>query len=419
MNQTEFDDEILNENIGSCNFVIDKSYTGIRIDKFILNHLKSRPKTQIQHVFKTEKITVNGKSVKKNYILRIGDSVSINSTESEIIPQNTIIKRDDKNCLVSHKIDYELGTKNEELKIIRIHLDSVEKKLQETSDKLLKSEQKLGDEVNKNVLLGKEINKLKQLVDSYKEQIVKINNALQAKEKDIRELQSEKNKENNLLQDKKTRTIGKYDAWNREKFEALQANTQLQFIEYQKMLAYYQNEIDRFRGKKPVEKETSEEKKDEYIIPLEEKTFSAEDYDTWSQEKFEELQENTKRQFLEYDLLLERYKKQLEKYKNLGNKDSLSQTKAENTEFEKTNSVSIKDEITYALSVFWKQLLRKNVKAKYTNKDYRPKELFANSKNKQKIIGGLQIAIILILLIVSIIAIMDFVEYIFNLDLLK
>lgn len=350
--------EIDNNETETYNFIIDKSSVGARIDKFLSNHLESITRSQIQNIFETGKVRVNGRIATKSYKLKIADSILIDQTCFDITRHNLVLKKNDTNRTVTHEIH------NEELRKIKVHLESIEKQLSETSYKLLESERKLSVEKKENISLNRDNTELIQTVATLKNEstelsnaqqtIVDLNNTLKSKEREIQKLQSEENKKNNLLKEERTKKIGKFDEWNRKKFEILQANTQQQFVEYHKMLANYQNELDRFRGKKPEEKTISEESKNEYIIPEDEKAFSEEDYDAWSQEKFDKLAESTQRQFYEYELLLERYNKQLDKYKNFGKDESQSQIETENDTNKKNKGGSIKDEIIDVITAFWK-----------------------------------------------------------------
>lgn len=172
------------------------------------------------------------------------------------------------------------------------------------------------------------------------------------------------NKPQPIPQSEKTKDIGRFDAWNQEKFEVLQANTKRQFVEYHKLLAYYQNELDKFRGKKTEGKIVSEVNANEYTIPTEDKTFSAGEFDSWSQEMFDELTENTQRQFHDYDLLLERSKKQLDRYKEQGdeNKTEWSKKEINKTTQNYSNgndSNSIIEEIKHAITDCWNEIKKK------------------------------------------------------------
>lgn len=171
----------------------------------------------------------------------------------------------------------------------------------------------------------------------------------------------------------KTKSMGKLDEWNRRKFEALQENTQQQFIEYHKMLAYYQNELDKFRGKKNEEQKIREDKQDVSVIPQDEKTFSAEEFDSWSQKKFQELEENIKRQFHEYDLLLERYKKQLDKYRRGEKGKFKSDNEAVDNSNKKNKNAIVKEEIIHAITDLWSNiriLINKNNPTPFSEREH-------------------------------------------------
>ena len=167
---------------------------------------------------------------------------------------------------------------------------------------------------------------------------------------------------------KKTKAIGKFDEWNRKKFENLQANTQQQLIEYQKLLAHYHNELERFKGIQPRQKKEIEDFEELYKISNEEKAHSAEEYDNWSQKKFDELKENAQKQFYEYELLLDKYKSQLDKY-NLKREHNYSN---ENKDAPKSDlSESIIEKISHLISNFIIKIEEGNEIKPYTPKPQR------------------------------------------------
>lgn len=196
---------------------------------------------------------------------------------------------------------------------------------------------------------------------------------------EISETYDSLSKNGNEITLKKTKAIGKFDEWNRKKFENLQANTQQQLIEYQKLLAHYHDELERFKGTQPEQKKEIENFEELYKISNEEKTHSAEEYDNWSQKKFDELKENAQKQFYEYELLLERYKKQLDKF-NFNNEHDSSIDNKENL---KTDiGESIVEKIIYIISDFVKKIEKSKEVKQYIPKPQ--SELFYLKKDIDK-----------------------------------
>ncbi|WP_148226464.1 hypothetical protein [Paludibacter propionicigenes] len=211
---------------------------------------------------------------------------------------------------------------------------------------------------------------------------------------------------------KKTKAIGKFDEWNRKKFENLQANTHQQLIEYQKLLAHYHDELERFKGVNPREKKEIENFEKLYKVPNEEKAHSAEEYDNWSQKKFDELKENAQKQFYEYELLLERYKKQLEGYREHGNENKINEDsfKKESNQNNFKASDFIIDEIKRNIDV-----VRRIIKIKNQKRNGRY-EKNVETPFQRKIIHLLASTLIFIAFIVFIIVSL---KYLFDFNLLK
>ena len=104
---------------------IKESFSGLRLDQFLVQQIDSLSRNQIQNFIKKSKILVNDKTVKTGFILQEGDIIEIHSdlynkkTNAEIIPKNIdldIIYEDEnivginkKSGLVVHP-----GIKNEE-----------------------------------------------------------------------------------------------------------------------------------------------------------------------------------------------------------------------------------------------------------------------------------------------------------------
>lgn len=177
----------------------------------------------------------------------------------------------------------------------------------------------------------------------------------------------------------RTKSMGKLDEWNQRKFAELQENTQQQFVEYHRMLAYYQNELNKFRGKNIDEEKILEDKQKDLIIPQEEKAFSAVEFDSWSQKKFEELEENIKRQFYEYDLLLGRYKKQLDKYRGIEVEDVQAIKKSE-AFIDSTKVQSIFEKIEQFLADFMDKVKPNDKESKSNGVEANDTELDINQR---------------------------------------
>lgn len=86
----------------------EKSDTGQRIDKYISGNTENLTRSAIQNLIEKSKITVNGKSVFKNYKLRDGDNIEIEIPEPEnldVKPENIPldIVYEDNDLLVVNK----------------------------------------------------------------------------------------------------------------------------------------------------------------------------------------------------------------------------------------------------------------------------------------------------------------------------
>ena len=86
----------------------EKSDTGQRIDKYISGNTENLTRSAIQNLIEKSKITVNGKSVSKNYKLRDGDNIEIEIPEPEnldVKPENIPldIVYEDNDLLVVNK----------------------------------------------------------------------------------------------------------------------------------------------------------------------------------------------------------------------------------------------------------------------------------------------------------------------------
>lgn len=70
----------------------DKGQEPMRIDKFLMNRVEGATRNKIQQALEDGFITVNGKIVKPNYKVRVGDEISIQETRKpesqEIIPED-------------------------------------------------------------------------------------------------------------------------------------------------------------------------------------------------------------------------------------------------------------------------------------------------------------------------------------------
>ncbi|NTU99140.1 RluA family pseudouridine synthase [Candidatus Falkowbacteria bacterium] len=64
-------------------YIIESSYAGERLDKYLNAILPDRSRNQIQKSIKSGKITVNGKNVTPHHFLQEGDQVVINEKEEE------------------------------------------------------------------------------------------------------------------------------------------------------------------------------------------------------------------------------------------------------------------------------------------------------------------------------------------------
>lgn len=86
----------------------EKSDTGQRIDKYISGNTENLTRSAIQNLIEKSKITVNGKSVSKNYKLRDGDNIEIEIPDPEnldVKPENIPldIVYEDNDLLVVNK----------------------------------------------------------------------------------------------------------------------------------------------------------------------------------------------------------------------------------------------------------------------------------------------------------------------------
>lgn len=72
-------------------FQVLEEWEGTRVDKFLSSNLDFLSRSYIQKIIREQKVTVGGKAVKANYMLRVEDEIEFclpPSIEPEILPQN-------------------------------------------------------------------------------------------------------------------------------------------------------------------------------------------------------------------------------------------------------------------------------------------------------------------------------------------
>ncbi len=217
------DEMDINESIEIYKFVVDKIHVGLRIDKYLVSQLKHRSRTQIQSSLDTGRVTLNGIEVAKNHVVKNGEEISIILSKSklnsdsllqkegtEVISQSqysstTKQKQIEKPTFEQiEEIDKQLTQKNIELKNNKVRIDNVEKELQETIDRLHKSERNLSEEKNRNILHAIDVSELRKNEATQKNRITKLDFALQTKDKEIQRLQSEIQNRDTEFQKEKT-----------------------------------------------------------------------------------------------------------------------------------------------------------------------------------------------------------------------
>jgi len=81
--------EVLEQDV--LEFIGEEDSAQVRIDKFLSEHMEDRSRSYIQKIIKDGKVTVNGKTVKSNYKIGIGDAISVVVPEPEqldIVPED-------------------------------------------------------------------------------------------------------------------------------------------------------------------------------------------------------------------------------------------------------------------------------------------------------------------------------------------
>ena len=71
-------------------FQVEDEWEGIRIDKFLSGNLDFLSRSYLQKMIQEQRVTVNGKTVKANYMLRPDEEVEFHlpeSVEPEICPR--------------------------------------------------------------------------------------------------------------------------------------------------------------------------------------------------------------------------------------------------------------------------------------------------------------------------------------------
>ena len=89
-------------------FQVEDSWEGTRIDKFLSANLDFLSRSYLQKMIQEQKVTVNTKAVKSNYMLRLGDEIFFElpeSVEPEILPQEIPLDvlYEDKELIVVNK----------------------------------------------------------------------------------------------------------------------------------------------------------------------------------------------------------------------------------------------------------------------------------------------------------------------------
>lgn len=89
-------------------FQVIEEHEGLRIDKYLSSNLDFLSRSYIQKMIQEQKVSVNGKTVKANYTLRVEDEVELTlppSIEPEILPQNIPldILYEDRDVIVVNK----------------------------------------------------------------------------------------------------------------------------------------------------------------------------------------------------------------------------------------------------------------------------------------------------------------------------
>lgn len=91
-------------------FVVDKGQELLRIDKFLMSHIKNASRNKIQNASKANCILVNDKQVKQNYRVKPDDVISVVMAhpprEKEIIPENIpvdVVYEDDDIIVINKK----------------------------------------------------------------------------------------------------------------------------------------------------------------------------------------------------------------------------------------------------------------------------------------------------------------------------
>ncbi|RDY32862.1 RluA family pseudouridine synthase [Lachnotalea glycerini] len=89
-------------------FYVDENYSGERIDKYLSELLEKQTRSYIQRLIKDNLVLANGKIVKANYKISIGDLVEITIPDATVLniePQNIVIDilYEDEDILIVNK----------------------------------------------------------------------------------------------------------------------------------------------------------------------------------------------------------------------------------------------------------------------------------------------------------------------------
>jgi len=372
-------------------FVVNKSYANLEIYKFLTECFQQWSSKQIEDAINTKriKVQINGSNATAYNRVKPHDKIMVvpkktNEYNSIIEQQPAIIKKE--NSKTAQKI--ETGYKE----------------IQTIAEKLKQQNKEINDQIItikylEQIILQKE-GQIK-ILETENKKITELNNKHQQLESNLAQLKTElENKKNEEI-----RAIGTLDEKTKLRFNALQENTYRLIVEYRKKLAEYQNELDKFKGKKTIVENENPQNTDEYTVPEKEKISTPEEYDSWIVQKIEEQEELTHKLLNDHEFLLEWYRKRLESLGKLENNEPQQNAEMNNTAGPK---ISIIDDVTYAFNDFWKKLLWKHVKAKHAYKQQKKTLISKGRKTKINLIEWILCALVVIL------SILVFSNVIFN-----